>query len=151
MNTVECTFGERVERWFDGELAEGETVRVHLAICPACRDHLALLERTRAAIHAMPAPALDDAQMPAFLHDLRTRVEQKPARSFNLWAMMSAAAAAVVVAVSLLSIFSTGPQPIEATVIEEVSTDIQGATTESAVSDDGTATIWINVPEGDLW
>lgn len=151
MSTTECTFGERVERWFDGELAEGEQIRVHLAICPACREHLALLERMRGAIQAQETPVLADAQMPAFLHELRGRVEQKPARSFNLWAMVSACAAALIVSISLLSIFSTGPQPIEATVIEEVSTDIQGATTESTVSDDGTATVWVNLPEGDLW
>lgn len=151
MNATECTFGERVERWFDGELAEGEQIRVHLAICPACRDHLALLERMRAAIQADPVPTLADAQMHAFLSDLRTRVEQKPARAFNLWAMLSAAAAAVVVSVSLLSVFSAGPKPIEATVIEEVSTGIEGATTESNVLPDGTATVWINLPDGDLW
>lgn len=151
MNKMDCNFGEHIERWFDGELGEGEQVRVHLAICPACRDHLALLEQMRAAIHAEPAPALDAAQMPAFLGDLRERVEQKPARSFNVWAMMSAAAAAVVVAVSLMTIFSPGQQSIEATVIEEVKTGIDGATTESNVDEDGTATIWINVPEGDLW
>jgi anti-sigma factor RsiW len=151
MNTTDCNFGEHIERWFDGELAEGEQVRVHLALCPACRDHLALLERMREAIHADRAPSLDTAQIPAFLSDLRQRVEQRPARSFNLWAMLSVAAAAVVVAVSLISIFSPGPQSIEATVIEQVSTDIQGATTESVVSTDGTATVWVNLPEGDLW
>ena len=151
MSTTNCTFGERVERWFDGELAEGEQVRVHLAICPACRDHLALLERMRAAIQAEDVPSLADAQMPAFLNDLRTRVEQKPARSFNLWAMLSASAAAVIVAVSLMSVFTPGQKPIEATVIENVSTDIEGATTEQSVSDDGTATVWVNLPEGDLW
>jgi anti-sigma factor RsiW len=151
MSTTDCKFGEHVERWFDGELAEGEQVRVHLAICPACRNHLALLERVRTAVQSQEVPRLADAQMPAFLDELRIRVEKKPARTFNLWAMVSAGAAAIVVAFSLLSIFSTGPQPIEATVIEEVSTDIQGATTESSVSDDGTATVWINLPEGDLW
>lgn len=152
MSAIECKFGERIERWFDGELAEGEQVKVHLAICPACRDHLALLERMRAAIQSEPVPTLADAQMPAFLADLRARVEQKPARGYNLWAMLSAAAAALVVSVSLLSVFSTGPKPIEATVIENVSTDIEGATTESSVSDDGsTATVWVNLPDGDLW
>jgi len=151
MSTTECTFAERVEQWFDGELAEGEQIRVHLAICPACRDHLDLLERMRATIQTQLAPTLADAQMPAFLKDLRERTERKPARAWNLWAMLSATAAALIVAISMMTVFTPGQKPIEATVIEEVSTDIQGATTESTVSDDGTATIWVNLPEGDLW
>ena len=62
------------------------------------------------------------------------------------------AAEAVVVAVSLLSIFSAGPDAIEATTeIQELSTDIDGATTDAKVDEDGTATVWINLPEGDLW
>jgi anti-sigma factor RsiW len=151
MSTTECTFEERVGRWFDGELADDRPIQEHLESCAVCREHVALLKTMRAAIQSEDVPTLADAQIPAYLNDLRTRVERKPARRVSLWAMFSASTAAVVVAVSLMSVFSTGPQPIEATVIEEVTTDIEGATTESTVSDDGTATVWVNLPEGDLW
>ena len=50
-----------------------------------------------------------------------------------------------------MSITSPGQKPIEATVIEERSSDIEGATTSVSVSNDGTTTVWVNVPEGDMW
>ncbi len=149
-----CTFGERVERWFDGELADGEGVRAHLAICPACTQHLAALERMRAGFAARKAvPDINDMQMNAFLNELRDRVETAPAavRPLRFWTMLSAAAAAIVVVISFFSIVSPAPKPIEATVIERRSTDIEGATTSVSVSDDGTTTVWVNVPEEDMW
>ncbi len=154
MSETKCLFGERVERWFDGELADGEAIRAHLAICPACEAQLSALERLRAGIAARKAvPEIADPQLSAFLHELRGRVETAPAaaRPFRFWATLSALAAALVVTVSILSITSTGPKPIEATVIEERSSEIEGATTSVSVSNDGTTTIWVNVPEGDMW
>jgi len=153
MNDMNCAFGERVERWFDGELADGEGIRAHLAICPACAQHLAALERMRAGFAARKAvPEIADAQMNAFLNQLRDRVETAPAaHPFRFWTMLSAAAAALVVVVSLFSIVSPAPKPIEATVIERRSTDIEGATTSVSVSEDGTTTVWVNVPEEDMW
>lgn len=153
MSDMNCTFGERVERWFDGELADGDGIRAHLAVCPACTEHLATLERMRAGFAARKAvPAITDVQMNAFLNELRDRVETAPvARPLRFWTMLSAAAAAIVVVVSLFSIVQPAPKPIEATVIERRSTDIEGATTSVSVSDDGTTTVWVNVPEGDMW
>lgn len=154
MNDTHCGFGERVERWFDGELADAEGIRAHLAICPACTRQLAALERMRAGFAVRKAvPEIADAQMNAFLRQLRDGVETAPAaRPLRFWTMLSAAAAALVVVVSLISIVQPAPKPIEATVIERRSTDIEGATTTVTVSDDGTTTtVWVNVPEGDMW
>lgn len=148
-----CTYGERVERWFDGELGDGEGIRAHLAKCPACTQHLATLERMRAGFAARRAvPDINDMQMNAYLNELRDRVEAAPAaRPLRFWTVLSAAAAAVVVVISFFSIVSPAPKAIEATVIERRSTDVEGATTSVSVSDDGTTTVWVNVPEGDMW
>ncbi len=147
-----CPQEINVERIFDGA-ADSAALRSHLDACPSCRAYLAGLERMRAGFAVRKAaPEIADAQLPAFLRQLQDRVEAAPAaRPVRLWAMFSAATAALVVTVSVLSIVSTGPKPIEATVIEERSTEIQGATTAVTVADDGTTTVWVHVPEGDMW
>jgi len=149
-----CTQQATIDRWFDGESVDEPAVQTHLADCSACRAYADQLKRIRAGFAAANAdrPAITEAQMPAFLRELETRVHAKPRRRIAFITMASAAAAAIVVAVSVLSLIPTsGPKAIEATEIEETTTEIDGATTESTVSDDGTATIWVNLPEGDLW
>ena len=149
-----CSQQMNVERYFDGASPDAAAVQTHLGACPECRAHLASLERMRVGFAVRKAvPEIADPQMSAFFHQLRDRVETAPAaaRPFRFWAMLSAAAAALVVTVSLLSIFSTGPKRIEATVIEQRSTQIEGATTSVSVANDGTTTVWVNVPEGDMW
>ncbi len=147
-----CRFEQTVARWFDGESVDETEVRAHLDACAHCRAYLVNLERMHTgAQEAATAVQITDSQFNRFLQELEEGVHRKRPRRVGLWAMASVAAAAIVVALSVLSIFSTGPKPIEATVIEEAHTEIDGATTESYVSDDGTATVWVNVPEGDLW
>ena len=74
-----------------------------------------------------------------------------PPRRPGRWAILSISTAAIIVAVSIVSIvfnFSGDPmQPVRAEV-EQVSTDIDGATATFKYDDDGTATVWVNVPEG---
>jgi anti-sigma factor RsiW len=148
-----CPQEINVERWFDGAAMDAAAVQSHLDGCLACRAYLAGLEHLRAGFAVRKAvPEIGDAQLPAFLRQLQDRVETAPAaRPLRFWTMVSAAAAALVVTVSVLSIVSTGPKPIEATVVEQRSTEIQGATTTVSVADDGTTTVWVNVPEGDMW
>lgn len=149
-----CSQQMNVERYFDGASPDAAAVQTHLGFCADCRAHLATLERMRAGFAARKAvPEIADPQLSTFMHELRGRVETAPAaaRPFRFWATLSAMAAALVVTVSILSITSTGPKPIEATVIEQRSTGIEGATTSVSVSNDGTTTVWVNVPEGDMW
>lgn len=147
-----CRYEQKVARWFDGEPVDENRVRTHLDACGHCRSYLVDLERLHTGAKQAAADIqMTEAQLDRFLHELEQGLHRKRPRRVGLWAMASVAAAAIVVALSVLSIFSTGPKPIEATVIEEAHTEIDGATTESFVSDDGTATIWVNVPEGDLW
>lgn len=147
-----CRYEQTVARWFDGETVDETAVRSHLDACARCRAYLARLKGLRARVAQTKTGArIEDTQLPAFLRELEQRIDVAPARRVGVWAMASVGAAAIVVAVSVLSIFSSGPKPIEATVIEHASTDIDGATTETYITDDGTATVWVNLPEGDLW
>ena len=148
-----CRYEKDVERWFDGELDGAAAIQAHVDTCAACAETLELLRLTRQGVRAVSAEhEIADEHLPAYLDALRRRVEE-PKRSYaGLWAFASIAAAALIVSFSTLVMFSDGPAPVEArTVIEDASTEIDGATTSSYYSDDGTATVWVNVPEGDMW
>jgi len=149
-----CSQQMNVERYFDGASPDAAAVQAHISACADCRAHLAGLQRMRAGIAARTAaPEIADAQLSAFMRELHGRVETAPAPAhpFRFWATVSAVAAALVVTFSIMSITSPGQKPIEATVIEERSSEIEGATTSVSVSNDGTTTVWVNVPEGDMW
>ena len=70
----------------------------------------------------------------------------------GLWAVASLATAALVAAVSITILVSDGGAPVEArTEVESYGTEIEGATATTFYSEDGTATVWLNVPDGDMW
>ena len=58
----------------------------------------------------------------------------------------------MLLVVAVLVGVSGAPNPVEAQcVVESFTTEIGGATATSFVSGDGTATVWVNVPDGDMW
>lgn len=145
---TDCTFQRDVERWFDGEGSNEAEIERHIDGCPRCANHIERLAEARAAIAQTSVPVIADEQLPAFLRELEGRVHAPRRSRVGLWAMASAGAAAIVVALSIMSIFSTGPTPIAAqSTVDEFSTEIDGATTETFYTDDGTATVWINYDE----
>ena len=149
--TNQCSFQPEVERWFDGEHKDSESLNSHIESCESCKAHVAFLRECRDAVAAMPAaPVIADAQMPAFLEGIADAVHTPRRRSAGFWAMASALTAALIVAVSFITIVSTGPEPVGAkSIIETVSTEIDGATVEILDEDSGTPTAWINLPPGE--
>ena len=146
-----CQYLKRVERWFDGEMAESQDFEKHLAGCPLCAARLEELKALRAAVDAVKArEEIGDAQFPSFMQRIEEEIQPLKRRLVRFWVLASAAAAAVVVAFSLISIVSPGPEPLQAVSIEESSTDIDGATTESVYVNEETAMVWINLPDGDM-
>ena len=148
-----CPYEKNVERWFDGELSDPGEMDSHVEQCTICAATLARLRQTREAVQAVVIQEeISDAQFPACMDGLRRQLEAPQRQPGRLWAFASLAAAACIVAVSTLFMFSQGPTPVAAqSVIEDASTEIDGATTSAYYSDDGTATVWVNVPEGDMW
>ena len=146
----QCTFQKEVERWFDGEVESAAAVGSHLESCVSCTAHVAFLTECRDAIASLPAgPEIADGQMPAFLEGIAEGVQRPRRRSTGFWAMTSAVTAAVIVAVSALTIFSPGAPPaVAGSEVEVVSTDIDGATVEIIDGDSATPGIWLNLPEG---
>lgn len=151
MNT--CVRAADLERWFDTGRGPAD-MPDHLNACADCAQHLKFLETTRTAMRRRAETRTEQpVNADRFLVDLRERIETEPRRLSPKWGLLSAAAAACLVALSLLSIFTPSDNgAVDArSYVESASTEIEGATTETYHSDDGTAIVWVNVPEGDMW
>lgn len=145
-----CRWFKDIEAYVDGEASRAEAVESHLAACPACASHRDGLLAWRAALRpAVEAPVLSDAQFSAFMAGIRTGIEAPRHRTGGIWALMSLAAAALVIAVATFSIF-TGPTPLEATQVESVSTEIDNATVRVEQPEGGVTTIWVNINQDDI-
>lgn len=155
-----CSWDKDIQRWFDGESANVEAVERHLDTCGVCRARLEELQALRDATQVQTAliPGVADAQMNAFLSGIRQRIEEEAVVSSaprfywrRLWAYASLAAAALIVAVSALVVFSPRPEKASATVVESVKTEVDGANVKTYKSKDGSATVWVNLPQDDVW
>ena len=152
MNT-QCTHQTTLEHWFDGEHVDNAHIKAHVEHCAACQTHLAFLNATRDAIEASPpSPKIADAQLPAFLEGIAQGIELQPRRRFTgLWVMASSVAAALIAAISMMSMITPTAPPVGAqTIMVEgsESTDIDGATIEYDTENE-TPTIWLNLDASD--
>lgn len=148
-----CARMRDVEVWFDESRAP-QDLHQHMAKCQACREHLRFLEAARPVFRTVAEAASDrPVNVERFLTDFRERREQsQPIRFSPRWAFVSAAAAAFLVAMSLMSIFTPEDRAVDArSYVDSATSEIEGATTQTYHSDDGTAIVWVNVPEGDMW
>lgn len=144
---AKCRWIYDLERSFDGELPH-DHVAGHLAQCPECAARLAGLTALRNSL-TVGREEIREPQFPAFFAGIRDRLEV-PYRRRRIWALVSLAAAALIVAISTFLILSEGPQKVDATVVESYSTDLEGATITTYDSDDGVTTVWITVAQDDI-
>jgi anti-sigma factor RsiW len=143
----ECRWMLEVERLCDGEHPNPESVRAHMASCASCAKHAETILRMRsAASSTFKRAEIAEPQFDAFLHSVRERVEARPSRWGGLWAVLSLTAAAMIVAVAAIIIFDKGPEKVEATVVESVSSDIRGAKVGTYSTDNGVTTVWLKIP-----
>ncbi len=129
-----------VERWFDGESSESNQTEDVLTDAGS-KQYAKDLETMREGVKdVMARERIEDGQFPAFMEGIRERIDP-PARGHRgIWAFASAAAAALIVALSVYMVF-TPPSPH--TVVEACSTEVEGATATSYYSDNGTAVVWV--------
>jgi hypothetical protein len=150
--TVKIT-KQNLEAWFDGHLP-ADAVQED-ALTPDLKAHLALLRSLRGGVEAAhESREISDAQLPAFLAGIREQAQGEPvaARWPGLWAYASVATAAVVVALSALFVVVGGPEEVKAqSEVQTYSSELEGATIDAYTSDNGTAVVWINAPEADVW
>lgn len=149
-----CSWDKRVALWFDGAAAPTAPEAEHVAQCDHCSAQVAQWGVLRSAASETAAcEGIGEGQFPAFLDGIRDRVQTpvRPQGHRQLWAALSLTAAALIVAISAVLVFRDGPLPVDATVIESCSTELEGATIRSYSSDEGVATVWITVSQDDVW
>lgn len=148
-----CRWQARVERWFDGEAEHGEAVEAHVAGCESCGAFIDGLTQLRSCAQLLAAkPEIADGQFPAFMQGVREKLDVPVRRFGRLWALMSLSAAALVVALSTFFVMIGGLRTVDAkTDVELYTTDIQNATVSYYRSENGTPTVWVNMPDGDMW
>lgn len=144
---------KRVAAMFDGEAPETAELKALLDADPELAAYYAGVQRLREGAEAVRGEAeIGDAQFPAFMRGIRDGIEQ-PVRGGHrgFWAVVSMGAAAMLAAISAIVVMTGGPSEVRAhTVIEEVSTDIEGGVTSSFISEGGTATVWVEAPAKDI-
>lgn len=130
----------RLGAGFDGEATEAGPA----GLSETEKRHLEQIEKLRAGAAASRAatPEISDAQFGAFMAGIREGIAA-PAPGWNrtrMWAYVSLAAAAMVIAVSMLYVLAPGPEPVKANKVESVSTELEGATVDWYENDKGGAT-----------
>lgn len=142
-----------MQRWFDGAASPDSHIQARWEHDSELAEELHWWSVMRAGCEQVRAhPTIADTQMPAFLDQVRESIQQAPGRRFGgWWAFTSVAAAALLVAVSAFVIFSGGPSEVKAhTVVENYSTELEGATVDMDTTEDGTVTIWVNTAQKDV-
>lgn len=152
----ECRWTYRVGAHFDGEAQHAAPkVLDHLKRCAACAAYFNALHALRSGAAASAhAPEISDAQFNAFLDGVREGLAAPAPRKRPVWAMFSLAAAAIAIALATFLIVTdfNGPsRNVEATVVESAYSELQGATVDVQVEQDGGATVWVNNAPDDIW
>lgn len=111
----------------------------------------ALLLQRRGATRAARAPEISDTQFDVFMQGIREGVAEPAPRFAGLWTLASVATVMLIVIISLLAFFTGGPDPVRATEVESVSTELQGVTVNYYDNPQGVSTVKVTMPESDLW
>jgi hypothetical protein len=108
-----------------------------------------LLAWRHALVPTLAAPVLSDQQFPAFMEGIKVGIHEPNRRSGGIWALMSLAAAALVIAVATFSMF-TGPGPAKANEVESVWTEIEGASVQVETPEGGVTSISVHIGKDDI-
>lgn len=149
-----CNWSKRVGRWFDGEILPETAAEVsaHVTGCRICSARLAELERLRtAATASVRREAIGDRQFPAFMAGVREGLQTARRGWGRFWALASVTAAALIAAVSAFVILSDEPKTVDATVVESVTTELEGATVQTYEDAEGDTTIAVTMSKDDIW
>ncbi len=145
-----CSWFKDVEALLDGEARNEKAVEAHVVACPACAAHHdSLLAWRHSLVPALATPVLSDQQFPAFMEGIKAGIHEPHRRSGGIWALMSLAAAALVIAVATFSMF-TGPEPLKADEVQSVSTEIEGASVSVETPEGGVTSINIHIGKDDI-
>jgi len=134
------------EAHFDGEAAgvpgaEAQPYARHLAI---------MREGAREAARHQP---IADAQFSSFMAGIQEgiRAQEPSGYRWRTWAsLLSLSTAALLIAFSAFWAFSPAQQPVNATVVESATTDLEDTVVDVYNSEYGVTTVWVNTAKDDL-
>ncbi|MCK5862945.1 MAG: hypothetical protein KAH38_10690 [Candidatus Hydrogenedentes bacterium] len=112
------------------------------------------LIRLREGVHETikHTPEISDGQFGSFMAGIHEGIEKPAPRHVKtIWATASLTTAALVVVVSLWVIFSSPNDPVQATEVESAHTELDGAAVNCYDTPQGMTTVWVTMPENDLW
>ena len=139
-----------LERWFDGDVSCEAEAKALIAEDPKCATHLEALKFMRQGARELAhQEAIQSAQFPAFMEGIRERLTPPHRRYRGALTVASAVAASLIAAIALFVMATPAPEDVSAEV-EQVDTFIEGAEVGYYNTDNGTMTVWVDVPEGDL-
>lgn len=142
---------EMVDRWLDGAEMLNPALEAALSRDADLRDYEAAMRSVRSAVRAHPTPRIEDPQFRVFMDGIREGIApQRRWHGSRWWALTSLVAASFLISFSMFYVFWGVPATVRANDVEEVSTELDGASTEVKASDSGTTTIWVNYSGDDL-
>lgn len=140
-----------VEAGVDGEAAYVERARTLTSSRPECAAHEQRIKTLRAgAATVARTETIGDEQFPAFMAGIWEGIEAPQSSRRSSWATFSLVAAALVAALAMAYIFMGGPDPVKATEVEYVGTDLKDATVDWYNSKNGVVTIEVKMQNNDL-
>ncbi|HOD49493.1 MAG TPA: hypothetical protein PKJ78_05630 [Candidatus Hydrogenedentes bacterium] len=139
-----------IERWFDGDASSETAAKALVASDPRCAAHLEALKTLRKGAQEIAhRHTIEPAQFPAFMEGIRERLEPTRRHYRGVLTVASAIAASLIAAISIFIIATPAPENVSAEV-EQVNTSIEGAEVGYYNTENGTMTVWVEIPEGDL-
>lgn len=145
-------YEKKLARHFDGESTD-----VAVPSTPKAQAYLAGLQHLRDGARAVAAtPQISDAQFASFMDGIREGINAPVHGGRGIWAKLSLAAAALVVAIAVFVIWESKNvvQPPVAgaeSIVESASSDIRDVTVKSGTSEDGNAVVWVTASQVDMW
>ncbi len=142
----EYQYGE-VDSWLDGE----GPMPAGYESDPDLKMYAEAMRAVRASVRDNALPEIGDAQFRVFMDGVREGMAPQPRlQRSRWWPLFSLAAASFLISLSVFYIFWGDPVAVRATDVEEVSTELDGATMDWYDNDDGVTTIWVNYSGDDL-
>lgn len=138
---------ELVDRWLDGAGPRPATLDAD----PELMAYADAMQLVRSDAQGRAVPEIGDAQFRVFMDGVREGIApQRRRQSSRWWALASLATASFLISLSVFYIFWGDPATVRATDVEEISTELDGATTDWYDNEDGVTTIWVHYSGDDL-
>lgn len=139
-----------IERWFDGDTSCEPEAKTLIANDAKCAAHFNTLKSLRQGAQELShRETIKPAQFPAFMEGIREHLAPPRRHYRGVLTVASAVAASVIAAISIFVMATPAPENVSAEV-EQVDTFIEGAEVGYYNTENGTMTVWVDIPEGDL-